>query len=372
MKYVHIFGSRQHADLNSMRNGFKLLVRLVLATFTLLILFAISCIAFEEMQANSPKQSLEDRSSGAVPLIYSHRYNITAFGMEKLHPFDGTKYKKIQSYLIAQGMRDSEGFLRPLELSDTQLQIVHTPEYLKSLKKSRKLAKILEVGPLGILPARIVDWRILKPMRSASGGTLLACRNALNNGVAINIGGGYHHADADEGGGFCVYSDVPIAIEILRREKLIKTALIIDTDAHQGNGFANVARSQAGTHVLDFYDVSIYPYPKVEEDMPVPLAHGTDGGEILKLVRKNVPEAIARFKPDLVVYNAGSDVLESDPLSSLRMSPAELNERDLYVVSYLREKNIPVAMVLAGGYSKESAMAQARSIESIVDKFDRR
>jgi histone deacetylase 11 len=133
----------------------------------------------------------------------------------------------------------------------------------------------------------------------------------------VNLGGGYHHADRSHGGGFCVYSDVPAALLQLHREGLFKTALVIDTDAHQRNGFANVLRETTWAHVLDFYDESIYPYPKVEEDMSVPLPANTDGKEYLNALAQRVPRAISKFKPDLIVYNAGSDVLASDPLSSL-------------------------------------------------------
>ena len=208
-------------------------------------------------------------------------------------------------------------------------------------------------------------------MRKGAGGTILTCRKALKYGLSINVGGGYHHAQSNTGGGFCFYCDVPIAIECLRREKRIKTALIVDTDAHQGNGFALEAAKQKGTYVLDFYEDGIYPTPKVKEDISVPFDHYTGGAEILRQIRNNLPHAIERFKPDLIVYNAGADVLASDPLSTLKVSPRQLNERDLYIISTAREKKIPVAMVLAGGYSTNSHLVQAKSIELIVRKFDK-
>ncbi len=308
--------------------------------------------------------------AGLVPLVYNSGYNISALGLEYLHPFDGRKFAKIQKELIRAGLRTPTNFVKPCELSKEQLLKIHTPDYLESLKDSGVLAKIFEVAVATMIPSPLLDWRILHPMRLASGGTLIACRLALQNGLAINIGGGYHHADRDHGGGFCCYSDVPIALTILRQEGKIRKALIIDTDAHQGNGSANIFRGSEWLHIVDLFDESIYPFPKVPEEMAVPLPARTGGPEYLRILHEVVPKAIERIQPELIVYNAGSDVLESDPLSSLLVSPKELCQRDLFVVSQAKERAIPLAMVLSGGYSKESASSHAQSIEAILSKYD--
>jgi histone deacetylase 11 len=307
---------------------------------------------------------------GLVPLIYSSRYNMSAFGLEHLHPFDAQKFSKIQQHLIGAGLRATADFVRPFELSREQLLTVHSSDYLESLKASVVLARILEVPAASVMPSALIDWRILHPMRLAGGGTLVACRLALLNGLAINLGGGYHHADRNDGGGFCVYSDVPIALKILHQEGKFKNVLIVDTDAHQGNGFANVLRESGWAHIVDLFDESIYPYPKVVEDMSVPLRAKTDGDTYLAILMEIIPKAVSRFEPDLIVYNAGSDVLATDPLSSLLLSPEQMCTRDLYVVSQARERRIPLAMVLSGGYGAESAPAHARSIESILRQYD--
>jgi histone deacetylase 11 len=308
--------------------------------------------------------------AGLVPLIYTSGYNISAFGLEYLHPFDGRKFAKIERHLIQAGLRTVTDFIQPLELVREQLLKVHTPEYLDSLKDSRVLAKIFEVAVANLIPAAILDWRVLHPMRLAGGGTLMACRLALQNGLAINLGGGYHHADRNHGSGFCCYSDVPIALTLLREEGKIANILIIDTDAHQGNGFANVLRNTGCGHVIDLFDESIYPFPKVLEDISIPLPARTNGQKYLAVLEQHVPEAIAEFKPDLIIYNAGSDVLASDPLSSLLVSPDEMCQRDLFVVSQAKKHSIPLAMVLSGGYGPKSASAHAQSIEGILRKYD--
>src|SRR5262249_44955318 len=184
----------------------------------------------------------------------------------------------------------------------------------------------------------------------ATGGTILACRLALEQGLAINLSGGYHHAGPEKGGGFCVYADVPLALTVLYQEGRFRSALVVDTDAHQGNGTADAIRSWDWAYILDFFEEDIFPRPKVAEDIPVPLRAGMNGAEYLEVLVQHLPAALDRFRPDLVVYNAGSDVLWSDPLARLLLTPDNLAERDLYVVTAVRERGIPLAMVLSGGY----------------------
>lgn len=142
-----------------------------------------------------------------VPFVYSPVYNITAFGLEKLHPFDSRKYDRIHGWLIRQGLRKADDFIAPQPVSYDDLLQVHLEAYLHSLRDHRVLARILELPPIHYLPAWLTNWRVLRPMRWATGGTVLACRLALEHGLAINLAGGYHHAGPDRGGGFCVYPD---------------------------------------------------------------------------------------------------------------------------------------------------------------------
>ena len=129
-----------------------------------------------------------------VPIIYSPGYNITAFGLERLHPFDSLKYRRIRRWLIRQGFRRRGDFFAPAPVTDADLLLVHSPCYLRSLWSSRALARILELPTLAVLPTWLVRWRVLTPMRRAVGGTIRACRLALERGLAINLGGGFHHA----------------------------------------------------------------------------------------------------------------------------------------------------------------------------------
>jgi histone deacetylase 11 len=306
-----------------------------------------------------------------VPLVYSPRYDITAFGLERLHPFDGRKYRRIRDWLARQGLRKPGDFVAPRPCTHADLLRVHTSEYLRSLRDRRVLARILEVPVVRHLPARLADWRVLRPMRWSSGGTVLACQLAMERGLAINLGGGYHHAGPGRGGGFCAYADIPLALLTLKEQGRLASALVVDTDAHQGNGTADAVRRWPWAHLLDVFEDDLFPWPKAEEDVPVPLPPRTGGAEYLDALSGHLPAALDRFRPELVVYNAGSDVLSSDPLSQLLLTPQEMAERDLYVVTEVRERGVPLAMVLSGGYGPASWESHARAIEGILARFDR-
>jgi histone deacetylase 11 len=306
-----------------------------------------------------------------VPLVYSPIYNITALGLERLHPFDSRKYGRIHAWLLRQGVRRPGDFVAPPPLSEDELRSVHTGEYLASLCRRDVLVGILEVKVVRYLPAWVTNWRVLRAMRYSSSGTVLAARLALEHGLALNLGGGYHHAYPDRGSGFCVYADIPLALQLLHKEGRIRSALVVDVDAHQGDGVALALRSWPWAHTLDFFESDLFPWPKQEEDMPVPLPGGLRGPEYLDIVREHLPVALDRYRPDLVICNAGSDVLASDPLTHLQLTPAEMAERDLVVASEVRGRGIPMALTLSGGYGPESWQAHARSIEGLVTRFDR-
>jgi histone deacetylase 11 len=306
-----------------------------------------------------------------IPLVYHPRYNITAFGLERLHPFDSRKYRRIHDALIARGLRQPRDFLRPEIVSGRDLLKLHTPGYLRSLRRAESLARILEVPVVRTLPAWVIDWRVLRPMRYATGGTILACRQAVKHGVAINLGGGYHHASARWGGGFCVYADVPLAARILHDEAEAAKVMVVDLDAHQGNGTAAIFQEWDWATIFDLYEQDLFPAQKEPEDYPLPVRSSLTGTEYLGIVREALPDALDAVRPDLLIYNAGSDPFAEDPLAGFRLTMNDLAERDLMVVRLARERAIPVAIVLSGGYSAESWRIHANAIEGILARFDR-
>jgi acetoin utilization deacetylase AcuC-like enzyme len=164
---------------------------------------------------------------------------------------------------------------------------------------------------------------------------------------------------------------VPVALTLLHKEGRLRSALVVDTDAHQGDGTADCLRDRPWARLLDFYEIDLFPWPKAEDDLGEPLPPGLGGEDYLAVLRERLPPALEAVRPDLVVYNAGSDVLRDDPLSRLCLTPADMAERDLYVVSEARGRGIPLALVLSGGYGPASWEAHARSLEGILTRFDR-
>jgi histone deacetylase 11 len=306
-----------------------------------------------------------------IPVVYHAAYNITALGLERLHPFDSRKYRRIHDALIARGLRQARDFVRPSKISHGDLLKLHSAEYLRSIRRAPVLARILEVPMVRRLPGWVIDWRVLRPMRYATGGTVVACRAALEHGLAINLGGGYHHAAAGWGGGFCVYADIPLAAKLLHVDGRVGKVMVVDLDAHQGNGTASVFEEWPWAAIYDLYERDIFPAKKEPEDYPLPVRSGLTGAEYLRIVEETLPAAIDAVRPDLLIYNAGSDPFAGDPLAGFRLTINDLVDRDLIVVTMARERGIPTAMVLSGGYSSESWRIHTESIEGILTRFDR-
>ena len=302
-----------------------------------------------------------------MALVYSKRFEINLAGLERSHPFDVHKYSKIAKQLVKDGLVSTGNFQAPEELSREQMLLVHTPEYLESLKSSLAVARYLEAPLAAVLPALLIDRSLLRAFRHASGGTILAGRLALREGVAINIGGGYHHAKPEVGEGFCIYADIPIAIRLLQQEKLIRRVLVVDLDVHQGNGTAVCFRDDDSVFTFSMHQADIYPIPKEKGDCDVELQPGTDDETYLRILRQVLPGVIDRSRPDLVILQAGCDTLAGDPLADLCMTEEGIVRRDSYVVDRCAQRGIPVAMTLGGGYSRQAWRVQHASILRILE-----
>jgi histone deacetylase 11 len=172
-----------------------------------------------------------------IPIIYRSENNITFLGLQKLHPFDPEKYRHISDFLVKEkALKDYTVFIKQKKITEEQLLSVHSKKYLKSLETSLKVAKVTEFPPAAFVPYFLLKSFLIQPMYYQVGGTVLGGELALKYGWSICLSGGMHHAYADDGGGWCMFSDIPIAIKSLIDQKKIKKAMIIDLDAHQGNG----------------------------------------------------------------------------------------------------------------------------------------
>lgn len=175
-----------------------------------------------------------------IPIIYTDKYNITIFGFQKLHPFDSEKYNKAYKYLKKQLGLDEGKIYKPPYVNNAALEKVHSLDYLKSLNKSKNVARIAEMPILSYFPNFILQKKMLDPMKYAVGGTVLGSELAFKYGWAINLSGGYHHAKNNKGEGFCFFSDIAMAINHLWNKNSHYKILIIDLDAHQGNGVEDI------------------------------------------------------------------------------------------------------------------------------------
>ncbi|KAL9176710.1 hypothetical protein ABFS82_01G013800 [Erythranthe guttata] len=312
-----------------------------------------------------------DVHTSKAPLIYSSSYDISFLGIEKLHPFDSSKWGRICRFLIAEGLLDKKHIVEPVEAKREDLLVVHSESYLDSLKSSLNVSTIVEVPPVALLPNCLVDKYVLLPFRKQVGGTVLAAKLAKERGWAINVGGGFHHCSAERGGGFCVYADISICIHFAFTRLNISRVMIIDLDAHQGNGHEVDFSDDKRVYILDVYNPDIYPFDYEARryiNQKVEVASGTATNEYLSKLDGALKVAADSFDPELIIYNAGTDILDGDPLGRLKISPDGIATRDEKVFVFARERGIPLVMLTSGGYMKSSARVIADSIINLSKK----
>ncbi|KAL9227255.1 hypothetical protein vseg_002968 [Gypsophila vaccaria] len=312
-----------------------------------------------------------DVPSSKVPVIYSSSYDISFLGLEKMHPFDSSKWGRICQFLASESVLNKKCIVDPQEASEEDLLVVHPENYLVSLKSSLTVASIIEVPPVGMLPNCIVQKKVLQPFRKQVGGSVLAAKLAKERGWAINVGGGFHHCSADKGGGFCVYADISLCIHFAFVRLNISRVMIIDLDAHQGNGHERDFADDRRVYILDMYNCDVYPLDFTARryiDHKVEIRSGTSTEEYLQRLDEALQVAGRMFDPDLIVYNAGTDILEGDPLGRLMVSPDGIVKRDEKVFAFARDKGTPLLMLTSGGYMKSSARVIADSITNLSRK----
>jgi histone deacetylase 11 len=303
---------------------------------------------------------------GDAVVVYSPGYRISLYGIEKLHPFDIGKLDRIASHLVDEGLVPADGFAVPEEASEELLGQVHDPDYIASLHDPATLGRALEVSVPGFIGEKALDKRVLTPFRRSVGGTVLAAQMAIEHGVGINLGGGFHHAQPDMGHGFCIYNDVATAIFVLREQGFEGNILIVDTDAHQGDGDHAFFADDDSVFSFSMHQGNIFPDPKVPGDRDLNLPSGTNDADFNTALGHLLTGLLDEQQPTLVFHVAGSDVLSDDPLAGMAMTVDGLVERDELVYAAVRDRDIPLVHVLAGGYGPSSAQAQSRSVARML------
>ena len=265
------------------------------------------------------------------------------------HVFPSEKYRIIHDTMLEEGLASKEDFVKPEPISDEDVLRVHTEEYVQKLKTHT-------LSPMEQMRLEIpAGPETVRAFWLGAGGTLLAGRNALTDGFGANIGGGFHHAFAGHGEGFCMLHDVAIAIRRLQHEGIIRTAMTVDTDVHHGNGTAAIFAKDESVYTLSIHQENNYPSPKPPSDMDMNLPDGIGDEDYLVILSQGLDKALREFWPDIIFYIAGADPYYEDQLGGLALTIAGLKKRDQLVFDYARRSGIPVAITLAGGYARHVA-----------------
>ena len=302
-------------------------------------------------------------------LVYSDGYYLPIGS----HVFPAEKYQRIHKKLIENGTAEAKDFVSPQPASDEDILLVHTAQYVHKLKTGTLSAREELEMEIPYSP------ELVRAFWLAAGGSILAADYALNDRVAFNIGGGFHHAFPDHGEGFCMIHDVAVAIRRMQRDEKIRTAMTVDCDVHQGNGtaviFAGVrvpsdplpsvggaripvshtARAR-NTHAVDVFTISLhqennYPAFKPPSSIDVDLPDEIGDDDYLAWLDNALSSGLRQFEPELLCYIAGADPYREDQLGGLSLTIEGLKKRDELVFRVARARDIPVMVTFAGGYA---------------------
>ncbi|MBZ5703488.1 MAG: histone deacetylase [Acidobacteriia bacterium] len=275
-------------------------------------------------------------------LIYHPRYDLNLGA----HVFPSQKFRLIAEFLLHDKLAAQDDFLQPEAARDEDVLRVHSPDWVWKLKegtltRSEEMRLEIPYSPEMVEAA----WL-------AAGGSMLAGERALRDGFAANLGGGFHHAYADHGEGFCPIHDVAVAIRRLQAEGRIRKAMVVDTDVHHGNGTAAIFRDDPSVFTLSIHQLNNYPAHKPASCVDLHLADGVGDDEYLETLLPAVRKALEGFQPQLVFYVGGADPFCEDQLGGLALTREGLRERDRMVFEEARRRGVAVASVLAGGYAR--------------------
>jgi acetoin utilization deacetylase AcuC-like enzyme len=263
------------------------------------------------------------------------------------HRFPMVKYSMLRERVARDGICGPGELRTPRAVTDEEILRAHSPDYLERVVSGTLTEK--EVRRIGF------PWseKMVERSRRASGGTLSACLAALDEGFAANLAGGTHHAFSARGEGYCVFNDSAIAARAVQAAGLVKRVVVIDTDVHQGNGTAAILHRDPTVFTLSIHGAKNFPFHKEESDLDAPLPDGADDTEFLPMLERGLEIALDVAEADLAIYLAGADAFEGDRLGRLSVTKSGLAERDRIVLETCRERGIPVAVTMAGGYASK-------------------
>lgn len=263
------------------------------------------------------------------------------------HRFPMRKYSRLRERLVAEEPALAAGLEVPPAASDEELLLVHDPGYVERVVAGTLDAR--EVRRIGF------PWsqKMVERSRRSVGGTIAACRAALEQGAAVNLAGGTHHAFADRGEGFCVFNDAAVAIRVLQAERRIERAVVLDLDVHQGNGTAAISEGDPSVFTLSVHGEKNFPFEKETSDLDLPLPDGTGDDVFLAAVETGIRRALGVINAEVAIYIAGADPFAGDKLGRMNVSKQALAERDRLLFDLCAAAGVPVAVVMGGGYAED-------------------
>ncbi len=302
-------------------------------------------------------------------LVYSEKYFLPIGE----HVFRADKFRLIRERLLQQQVADESDFVTPEPASESDVLLVHSPHYVNKLMEGSLTAREELQMEIPYSP-QVVDAFMLH-----TGGSILAAERALEDGVCVNLGGGFHHAFPDHGEGFCMINDFAVAIRVMQKRGRIRRAMTVDCDVHQGNGTAAIfgsarhkmnalpsgpAPAIGAPHGVslressskDVFTISLhqennYPFVKPASSIDVNLPDGCGDQDYLAWLDNALSSGLRQFDPELICYVAGADPFREDQLGGLSLSIDGLKQRDELVFRAARARNIPVMTTYAGGYA---------------------
>lgn len=295
---------------------------------------------------------------------YSDHFDIP---LPEKHRFPGSKYSKLRSELLRKNLVKGEQLLEAPRIEPSQLLNAHCPRYVEEFLTGTLCEK--KMKRIGFPWSEHLVQRTL----ATQGGALAAARSSLEYGLSGQLAGGTHHAHYDYGAGYCIFNDFAvIALEALKSWSLQRVA-IIDLDVHQGDGNADLLKENPHVFVLSLHGEKNFPFRKFESDLDIALKDGCEDQEYLRQLELGL-EAVTAFRPDLVLYQCGVDILKEDKLGRLNISLRGLKQRDQRVLETFYKKGIPVCMAIGGGYADPidlsvAAYVQTYEVAQHIHKF---
>ena len=284
--------------------------------------------------------------------IVNHKDYFAKIGDD--HRFPINKFGALADYLLKEKVVNK--FHIPYPCSDETLKRAHSENYIKQIKN-----KTLDKNAIKKIGFPLIDSVIQRSL-SATGGTVLASKLAINYGLACNTAGGSHHANFDSGAGYCVFNDVAVASQYLLDRGLAGRILILDLDVHQGNGNSDIFKDNRNVFTFSMHSKSNYPLKKSLSDLDVELNDNMEDHDYVKILKYYL-NLLNEENFDFVFYIAGVDIHFNDRLGKLKISDDGIKKRDEIVTENFFSKGIPLCGVLGGGYNKDfSKLVELHSI----------